>query len=75
RHIALGEYETLGGGSIRAHLVTHLDTLDKFVGETLSRFQVALLTLLGTAANQVWMHRQLALQNLLFNPHLISSTV
>lgn len=34
RHIALGEYETLGGGSISAHLVTDLDTLDKFVGET-----------------------------------------
>ncbi|WP_410969763.1 hypothetical protein, partial [Salmonella sp. SAL4450] len=43
RHIALGEYETLGGGSISAHLVTDLDTLDKFVGETLSRFLVALL--------------------------------
>lgn len=75
RHIALGEYETLGGGSISAHLVTDLDTLDKFVGETLSRFLVALLTLLGTAAILVWMHWQLALLILLFNPLVIWSTV
>ena len=75
RHIALGEYETLGGGSISAHLVTDLDTLDKFVGETLSRFLVALLTLLGTAAILVWMHWQLALLILLFTPLVIWSTV
>ncbi|AVR69277.1 MULTISPECIES: ABC transporter ATP-binding protein [Pseudomonas aeruginosa group] len=75
RHIALGEYETLGGGSVSAHLVTDLDTLDKFVGETLSRFLVALLTLLGTAAILVWMHWQLALLILLFNPLVIWSTV
>ncbi|MEG6660683.1 ABC transporter ATP-binding protein, partial [Pseudomonas aeruginosa] len=40
-----------------------------------SRFLVALLTLLGTAANLVWMHWQLALQILLFNPLEIWSTV
>lgn len=75
KRIALGEYETLGGGSVSAHLVTDLDTLDKFVGDTLSRFLVALLTLCGTAAILIWMHWQLALLILLFNPLVIFATV
>lgn len=75
RRIALGEYESLGGGTVTAHLLTDLDTIDKFVGETLSRFLVALLTLAGTSAILLWMHWQLALLILLFNPLVIYATV
>ncbi|WP_443190890.1 ABC transporter ATP-binding protein [Pseudomonas indica] len=75
KRISLGEYETLGGGAVTTHLVTDLDTLDKFVGETLSRFLVAALTLTGTAAILLWMHWQLALLILLFNPLVIYATV
>ena len=75
RRISLGEYESLGSGTVTAHLVTDLDTLDKFVGDTLSRFLVALLTLAGTAAILLWMHWQLALLILLFNPLVIYATV
>lgn len=45
QRISLGEYENLGSGTVTTHLVTDLDTLDKFVGETMSRFLVAILTL------------------------------
>jgi len=75
KRISLGEYESLGSGTVTAHLVTDLDTLDKFVGETLSKFLVAMLTLTGTAAILVWMHWQLALLILLFNPLVIYATV
>ncbi|MBD9414790.1 ABC transporter ATP-binding protein [Pseudomonas sp. PDM16] len=75
KRIALGEYENLGGGTVSAHLVTDLDTLDKFIGETLSKVLVALLTLTGTAAILIWMHWQLALLILLFNPLVIYATV
>ncbi|TRX75736.1 ABC transporter ATP-binding protein [Pseudomonas mangiferae] len=75
KRISLSEYESLGGGTVSAHLVTDLDTLDKFVGETLSRFLVAMLTLTGTAAILLWMHWQLALLILLFNPLVIYATV
>ncbi|QKE62671.1 ABC transporter ATP-binding protein [Aquipseudomonas campi] len=75
KRISLGEYENLGGGTVSAHLVTDLDTLDKFIGETLSRVLVALLTLTGTAAILLWMHWQLALLILLFNPLVIFATV
>jgi len=75
KRIALGEYESLGGGTVSAHLVTDLDTLDKFIGETLSKVLVALLTLVGTSAVLIWMHWQLALLILLFNPLVIYATV
>ncbi|MFY0727832.1 ABC transporter ATP-binding protein [Pseudomonas sp. NFX15] len=75
KRISLGEYESLGSGTVTTHLVTDLDTLDKFVGETLSRFLVAMLTLVGTAGILVWMHWQLALLILLFNPLVIYATV
>ena len=75
RRISLGEYESLGSGTVTAHLVTDLDTLDRFVGDTLSRFLVALLTLAGTSAILIWMHWQLALLILLFNPLVIYATV
>lgn len=75
KRISLSEYESLGIGTVTTHLVTDLDTLDKFVGETLSRFLVATLTLTGTAAILVWMHWQLALLILLFNPLVIYATV
>lgn len=75
KRISLGEYESLGSGTVTTHLVTDLDTLDKFVGETLSRFLVAMLTLVGTAGILMWMHWQLALLILLFNPLVIYATV
>ncbi|PTU75489.1 ABC transporter ATP-binding protein [Pseudomonas mangrovi] len=75
KRISLSEYENLGGGTVSAHLVTDLDTVDTFLGETLSRFLVAMLTLAGTSAILLWMHWQLALLILLFNPLVIYATV
>jgi ATP-binding cassette subfamily C protein len=75
KRISLGEYESLGSGTVTTHLVTDLDTLDKFVGETLSRFLVAMLTLVGTASILFWMHWKLALLIMLFNPLVIYATV
>ncbi|GAB3393967.1 ABC transporter ATP-binding protein [Azotobacter armeniacus] len=75
KRISLGEYESLGSGTVTAHLVTDLDTLDTFVGDTLSRFLVAVLTLAGTSVILIWMHWQLALLILLFNPLVVYATV
>ena len=75
KRISLREYESLGSGMVTTHLVTDLDTLDKFVGETLSRLLVATLTLAGTAGILMWMHWKLALLIMLFNPLVIFVTV
>ena len=74
QRISMVEYESLGSGAVVAHLLTDLDTIDHFVGATVSRFVVALLSLTGTAAVLLWMHWQLALFILLLNPVVIFFT-
>ncbi|MDY0207010.1 MAG: ABC transporter ATP-binding protein [Pseudomonas sp.] len=75
KRISLSEYESLGSGTVTTHLVTDLETLDKFIGETLSRFLVSILTLLGTASVLLWMHWQLAVLILLLNPVVVFFTI
>jgi ATP-binding cassette subfamily C protein len=72
--ISMAEYESLGSGAVVTHLVTDLDTLDHFIGTTIARFVVALLSLTGTAAVLLWMHWPLALFILLLNPVVIFFT-
>lgn len=68
QRVAMAEYETRGSGGISSHFITDLDTVDQFLGTTISRFLVASLTVLGTAVVLLWVHWQLALLILLFNP-------
>lgn len=75
QRISLSEYESLGSGTVATHMVTDLETLDKFIGETLSRFLVSLLTLIGTAGVLLWMNWQLALLILLLNPLVVFFTI
>jgi ATP-binding cassette subfamily C protein len=72
--ISMAEYESLGSGKVVTHLVTDLDTLDGFIGNTISRLVVAVLSIIGTAAILLWMHWQLALFILLLNPVVIYFT-
>jgi len=75
QRISLQEYESLGSGTVTTHLVTDLDTLDQFIGETLSRFLVSILILTGTASVLLWMHWKLALLILLLNPVVVFCTI
>lgn len=72
--ISMAEYESLGSGTVITHLVTDLDTLDNFIGSTVSKLLVALLTIIGTAIILLWMHWQLGLFILLLNPVVIYFT-
>ena len=72
--ISMAEYESLGSGAVVTHMVTDLDTLDVFIGTTVARSVVAVLTLVGTAAVLLWMNWQLALFILLLNPLVIFFT-
>jgi len=71
---SMAQYETLGSGTVASHLVTDLDAVDQFVGTATSKFLVALLSLVGTAAVLLWMHWPLALFILLLNPPVIFLT-
>ena len=72
--ISMAEYESLGSGAVVTHMVTDLDTLDGFLGNTVARSLVACLTLIGTAAVLLWMNWRLALFILLLNPLVIFLT-
>ncbi len=72
--IAMSEYETLGSGAVASHFVKDLDAVDSFIGASVSKFLVALLSIVGTAIVLLWMHWQLALFILLLNPAVIYFT-
>ncbi|HHJ40091.1 MAG: ABC transporter ATP-binding protein [Methylothermaceae bacteria B42] len=72
--VAMAEYESLGSGTVVTHLVTDLDTLDNFLGATISRSLISVLTILGTAAILLWIHWPLALFILCLNPIVIYFT-
>ena len=73
--ISMAEYETLGTGAVTSHFVTDINAVDEFIGSTLSKFIVAVLTVIGVAAVLLWIHWQLALFILLMNPVVIYFTM
>jgi len=74
KRISMAEYETLGSGTVASHFITDLDTIDRFIGSSLSRLLIALLSIIGTAIILLWMHWQLALFILFLNPVVIYFT-
>ncbi len=72
--ISMAEYESLGSGTVSTHLIKDLDTIDNFVGSTVAKLLVAVLTVIGTATILLWMNWQLGLFILLLNPVVIYFT-
>lgn len=72
--ISMSEYETLGSGTVASHLVTDIDAIDEFIGTALSKFIVAVLTIIGVAVILLWIQWQLALFILVMNPMVIYFT-
>ena len=75
RLIAMSEYESMGGGTVSSLLVTDLNTVDQFSGESVSKFLVSMLTIVGVAIVLFWLHWQLAVFILLMNPAVIYFTM
>ncbi len=73
--IAMSAYETMGSGSVTSHFVTDVNAIDQFIGETVSKFIVAVLMVTGTAAVLLLMHWQLALFIIFMNPIVIWVTL
>ncbi|MFA0088234.1 ABC transporter ATP-binding protein [Vibrio sp. 10N.261.51.F12] len=69
--ISIRQYETRGSGGINAHLITDIETIDQFIGSTLSKFLVSFLTVIGTAIVLLWLDWRLGLFILLVNPVVI----
>lgn len=69
--VQLREYETAGASGISSRCVTDVETLDTFISETLSKFLLSLLTIIGTAVVLLWLDWLLGLIILLLNPAVI----
>jgi len=72
--VSMAEYETLGSGTVASHLVTDVEAIDSFIGSALSKFVVAVLSIVGVAVILLWIHWQLALFILVMNPVVIYFT-
>jgi len=70
-NISMAQYESLGSGTLTSHLVTDIETVDKFISSTLSRFIVSTLSVLGIAAVLFWLDWKLALFIVLINPLIV----
>jgi ABC-type multidrug transport system fused ATPase/permease subunit len=66
--ISISEYELRGSGGISSHIITDVETIDKFLGSTISRFIISLLTVIGTGIILLWIDWRLGLFILLVNP-------
>lgn len=69
--VSMKEFEQRGSGGVSSHLVTDIETLDNFIGNSLSRFVVGVLTVFGTAIILLWLDWMLGLFILLINPIVI----
>jgi len=72
--VSMQGYEQFGSAKANALLVVDVETVDTFLGVSVSRLLISVLTLLGVGAVLLWIHWQLALFILLFNPFVIVLT-
>ncbi|WP_413113596.1 ABC transporter ATP-binding protein [Thaumasiovibrio sp. DFM-14] len=69
--VSMRQYEEKGSGGITSHLVTDVETIDKFIGDTLSRVVVGVLSIIGIGAVLLWLDWRLGLFILLLNPVIV----
>lgn len=73
--ISMSEYETLGSGTISSHFVVDIETIDKFIAETVSKFIIAVLLIMGIISVLFWLHWKLALIIIFLNPLVVFVTI
>ena len=67
-NISMKEYETLGSGKLASFYIKDLDTIDEFIGTTVSKSVIAILALSGVVIVLFVINWKIALFLLLFNP-------
>ncbi|CAH9018138.1 ABC transporter ATP-binding protein [Candidatus Nitrosacidococcus sp. I8] len=75
QQVSLSEYDTLGSGAVASHFTVDLEAIDQFINTTISKFTVALLTIIGVAFILLWINWWLGLFILFANPLVIYFTI
>ncbi len=73
--VSMAQYETMGSGSVSATMLNDVNTIDTFLGTTVSKLIIALFTLVGVSIVLFWLNWQLAVFILLFNPVVVHFTM
>ncbi|NPA52821.1 MAG: ABC transporter ATP-binding protein [Aquificae bacterium] len=73
--VSMAEYETVGTGKLTSLFITDINTIDQFLGVSISRLLVSLLIIIGVSIILLWIHWKLALFILLLNPIVVYFTV
>ncbi len=68
--VSLREYENFGSGKIGSLLVVDLATIDSFLGVSVNKFIISILTVIGIGAVLLWIHWQLGLFILILMPFI-----
>jgi len=72
--VSLKEYEMVSPGAVSSKLVTDINTIDSFIGTTVSKFIISILTILFTAVVLLMIHWKLAIFILITNPIVVFFT-
>lgn len=73
--VSMAQYETMGSGSVSATMLNDVNTIDAFLGTTVSKLIIALFSLVGVTLVLLWLNWQLALFILLLNPIVVHFTM
>lgn len=70
----MSEYETLGSGAVASRFVTDINDVDEFIGQSVSKLLIAVLSLVAVTIILLWMHWLLAVFILFANPFVVYVT-
>lgn len=73
--VSMARYASMGSGSVSATMLNDVNTIDTFLGTTVSKLIIAGLSLVGVTLVLLWLNWQLAVFILLFNPIVIYFTM
>ncbi|NPA12774.1 MAG: ABC transporter ATP-binding protein [Aquificae bacterium] len=74
KKVSMSEFETVGSGSIASKFITDINTIDEFLGKTISRFLISVLTIIGVGIVLIMINWKLGLLIVLLNPVVIYFT-
>ncbi|NPA17369.1 ABC transporter ATP-binding protein [Persephonella sp.] len=74
KKVSMAEFETVGSGAIASKFITDVNTIDDFIGKTVSRFIISVLTIIGVAIVLILINWKLGLLIVFLNPVVIYFT-
>ncbi len=70
-NIQISAFDKYGSAGLASRCITDVDTVERFVSDTLSRLIISVLTIVAIASVLLWLNWQLGLMIILLNPLVI----